>query len=171
MSLNNEQMLPARVRNMRQMGELLDAEDIILAEIEKIIEEIYQRVSLLQEELINEDWLEKQLSEKIEKSVTVISHADKELLVDFILEMNGISSINIWEIRKFIEKWLPAHLMYHIILQHKNRTKVCVGSAKEVFVRKEIGIHSSNKPLYKKAGVMVASRTLHHVIVSYQKGN
>lgn len=38
MSLNNEQMLPAKCRSMRQMNELLDSEDIILAEIERIID-------------------------------------------------------------------------------------------------------------------------------------
>ena len=47
MSLNNSQMLPARVRNMRQMNDVLNAEDIILAEIERIIDEMYQRASLL----------------------------------------------------------------------------------------------------------------------------
>ena len=57
MSLNNSQMLPARVRNMRQMNDVLNAEDIILAEIERIIDEMYQRASLLHEELINEEWL------------------------------------------------------------------------------------------------------------------
>ena len=51
MSLNNSQMLPARVRNMRQMNDVLNAEDIILAEIERIIDEMYQRASLLHEEL------------------------------------------------------------------------------------------------------------------------
>ena len=37
MSLNSEQMLPARVRKMRQMEDLLNVEDIILAEIERIL--------------------------------------------------------------------------------------------------------------------------------------
>ena len=41
MSLNSEQMLPARVRKMRQMEDLLNVEDIILAEIERIIDEMY----------------------------------------------------------------------------------------------------------------------------------
>ena len=43
MSLNSEQMLPARVRKMRQMEDLLNVEDIILAEIERIIDEMYGR--------------------------------------------------------------------------------------------------------------------------------
>ena len=63
MSLNNSQMLPARVRNMRQMNDVLNAEDIILAEIERIIDEMYQRASLLHEELINEEWLNNPMSE------------------------------------------------------------------------------------------------------------
>lgn len=59
MSLNNEHMLPAKCRSMRQMNELLDSEDIILAEIERIIDEMYERASMLHEELVNEAWLEK----------------------------------------------------------------------------------------------------------------
>ena len=55
MSLNNSQMLPARVRNMRQMNDVLNAEDIILAEIERIIDEMYQRASLLHEIVLMHD--------------------------------------------------------------------------------------------------------------------
>ena len=57
MSLNSEQMLPARVRKMRQMEDLLNVEDIILAEIERIIDEMYGAAALLHEELVNEAWL------------------------------------------------------------------------------------------------------------------
>ena len=49
MSLNSEQMLPARVRKMRQMEDLLNVEDIILIEIERIIDEMYGAAALLHE--------------------------------------------------------------------------------------------------------------------------
>lgn len=80
MSLNNSQMLPARVRNMRQMNDVLNAEDIILAEIERIIDEMYQRASLLHEELINEEWLENKLSERTGAGVDVTGYAEKVAL-------------------------------------------------------------------------------------------
>ena len=44
MSLNSEQMLPARVRKMRQMEDLLNVEDIILIEIERIIDEMLDHI-------------------------------------------------------------------------------------------------------------------------------
>ena len=47
--LNDSHMLPERVRNMRQMKDVLDAEDLILAEIEAMIDEMYQRAKLLHE--------------------------------------------------------------------------------------------------------------------------
>ena len=65
-------MLPARVRNMRQMNDVLNAEDIILAEIERIIDEMYQRASLLHEELINEEWLSNPLSEVLSMAAYIL---------------------------------------------------------------------------------------------------
>lgn len=115
MSLNNSQMLPARVRNMRQMKDVLNAEDIILAEIERIIDEMYQRASLLHEELINEEWLENKLSERTGAGVEVIGYAEK-LLTEIILNVSELQHIDMPDIRKFLDKWVPAHLMYKIIL-------------------------------------------------------
>lgn len=115
MSLNNSQMLPARVRNMRQMNDVLNAEDIILAEIERIIDEMYQRASLLHEELINEEWLEKKLSERIGADVDVTGYAEK-LLAESVLNVSELKHVDMPDIRKFLDKWVPAHLMYKIIL-------------------------------------------------------
>lgn len=115
MSLNNSQMLPARVRDMRQMKDVLNAEDIILAEIEQIIDEMYQRASLLHEELINEEWLENKLSERTGAGVEVTGYAEK-LLAEIILNVSELQHIDMPDVRKFLDKWVPAHLMYKIIL-------------------------------------------------------
>lgn len=115
MSLNNSQMLPARVRDMRQMKDVLNAEDIILAEIEQIIDEMYQRASLLHEELINEEWLENKLSERTGAGVEVIGYAEK-LLTEIILNVSELQHIDMPDVRKFLDKWVPTHLMYKIIL-------------------------------------------------------
>lgn len=115
MSLNNSQMLPARVRNMRQMNDVLNAEDIILAEIERIIDEMYQRASLLHEELINEEWLENKLSERTGAGIDVTGYAEK-LLTEIVLDVSELQHIDIPDVRKFLDKWVPAHLMYKIIL-------------------------------------------------------
>lgn len=103
MSLNNNQMLPARVRNMRQMKDVLNAEDIILAEIERIIDEMYQRASLLHEELINEEWLENKLSERTGAGVEVIGYAEK-LLTEIILNVSELQHIDMPDVRKFLDK-------------------------------------------------------------------
>ena len=115
MSLNSSQMLPARVRNMRQMNDVLNAEDIILAEIERIIDEMYQRASLLHEELINEEWLENKLSERTGADVDVTGYAEK-LLTEIVLNVSELKHVDMPDIRKFLDKWVPAHLMYKIIL-------------------------------------------------------
>lgn len=115
MSLNNNQMLPARVRNMRQMNDVLNAEDIILAEIEQIIDEMYQRASLLHEELVNETWLESKLAERTGAKVDVTGYAE-QLLAEFVLDVSDVKDIDMQDVRKFINKWLPAHLMYKVIL-------------------------------------------------------
>lgn len=115
MSLNNSQMLPARIRNMRQMNEVLNAEDIILAEIERIIDEMYQRASLLHEELVNEEWLENKLSERTGAGVKVTGYAEK-LLAEIVLNVSELHHIDMPDVRGFLNKWVPAHLMYKIIL-------------------------------------------------------
>ena len=76
MSLNSEQMLPARVRKMRQMEDLLNVEDIILAEIERIIDEMYGAAALLHEELVNEAWLKEKLDARTGADTTVEADAD-----------------------------------------------------------------------------------------------
>ena len=115
MSLNNEQMLPAKCRSMRQMNELLDSEDIILAEIERIIDEMYERASMLHEELVNEAWLEKKLKEMTGAGVEVTAFTE-ELMVRIVFDVSQIYSIYVPDARKFLDKWLPAHLMYKVEL-------------------------------------------------------
>lgn len=111
MSLNNSGMLPKHIRRMRQMNEVLDAEDIILAEIEKIIDEMYDRASLLHEELVNEKWLKEKLDARTGADTEVINDAE-HLLTIFIFRVEDNLGIRVKDVRKFIDKWLPAHLMY-----------------------------------------------------------
>ena len=113
MSLNNSQMLPARVRNMRQMNDVLNAEDIILAEIERIIDEMYQRASLLHEELVNEAWLEKRL-EVLTKGIVTVEKVKDVLQVNIGIDIGSQSSLIEEQVVNFINKWLPAHLAYSI---------------------------------------------------------
>lgn len=134
MSLNNSHMLPERVRNMKQMNDVLNAEDIILAEIERTIDEMYQRASLLHEELVNEAWLESKLSERTGAGVDVTGYAE-QLLTKVVLDVSELRKIDMPDIRRFLDKWVPAHLMYKIILLLEYSFKV-----KEVFSVKEMAI-------------------------------
>lgn len=113
MSLNDNHMLPDRVRNMRQMQDVLTVEDITLAEMEKIIDEMYQRASLLHEELINEAWLEARLSARTGAAVKVTGDAEK-LLVGIVLGVGESVVLDLRDIRAFLNKWLPAHLRYKL---------------------------------------------------------
>ena len=115
MSLNSEQMLPARVRKMRQMEDLLNVEDIILAEIERIIDEMYGAAALLHEELVNEAWLKEKLDARTGADTTVEADADK-LLATITLDISKIVGVDMKDIRAFLDKWLPAHLRYRVIL-------------------------------------------------------
>ena len=115
MSLNSEQMLPARVRKMRQMEDLLNVEDIILAEIERIIDEMYGAAALLHEELVNEAWLKEKLDARTGADTKVEADADK-LLATITLDVSKIVGVDMKDIRGFLDKWLPAHLRYRVIL-------------------------------------------------------
>ena len=115
MSLNSEQMLPARVRKMRQMEDLLNVEDIILIEIERIIDEMYGAAALLHEELVNETWLKEKLDARTGADTTVEADADK-LLATITLDVSEIVGVDMKDVRAFLDKWLPAHLRYRVIL-------------------------------------------------------
>lgn len=115
MSLNSEQMLPARVRKMRQMEDLLNVEDIILIEIERIIDEMYGAAALLHEELVNEAWLKEKLDARTGADTTVETDTDK-LLAMITLDVSKIVGVDMKDIRAFLDKWLPAHLRYRVIL-------------------------------------------------------
>ena len=115
MSLNSEQMLPARVRKMRQMEDLLNVEDIILDEIERIIDEMYGAAALLHEELVNEAWLKEKLDARTGADTTVEADADK-LLATITLDVSEIVGVDMKDVRAFLDKWLPAHLRYRVIL-------------------------------------------------------
>lgn len=140
MSLNNSQMLPARIRSMRQMNDVLNAEDIILDEMERIIDEMHQRASLLHEELINEEWLKT----KLEDLTDGIVHVRKEqgtLRVEFSLDVGGFGSHKGEEVVAFIEKWLPAHLAYAVTYERflKGTGHIsCLWQHDEVFILSEV---------------------------------
>lgn len=113
MSLNDSHMLPDRVRNMRQMQDVLTVEDIILTELEKIIDEMYRRASVLHEELVNEPWLENKLSESTGADVKVTGYAE-QLQVEIVLSVSELIVIDMRDVRSFLNKWLPAHLKYRL---------------------------------------------------------
>lgn len=124
MSLNSEQMLPDRVRGMRQMGELLDAEDFVLAELGDVIDGMFKRASFLHEELVNEAWLEGRLQEITGGSVNVATVEDT-LAVEVTVNKGDLSSTDAGEIRAFLDKWLPSHLAYSITYEKLLAAVVC----------------------------------------------
>lgn len=109
-------MLPERVRNMRQMKEVLDAEDLVLTEIEAVIDEMYQRAELLHEELVNEAWLEEKIGKIVDGAVTV-GKQPEELLVKVLIQKGILTGINETAVLDFLNKWLPAHLAYEVLYE------------------------------------------------------
>lgn len=113
MSLNNEQMLPARMRNMRQMKDLLGAEDIVLVGIEKNIEEMYERNYLFREILVNEPWIEEKLEDTTGGIVIVQKQKDK-LCVNISIDGVQLERELEEKVIAFLNRWLPAHLSYEV---------------------------------------------------------
>lgn len=124
--LNDSHMLPERVRNMRQMKDVLDAEDIILTEIEAIIDEMYQRAEMLHEELVNEVWLEEKLGKIVDGAVAV-GKQPEELLVNVLIQKGILTGINETAVLDFLNKWLPAHLAYEVLYEKILNTVHYVG--------------------------------------------
>lgn len=115
MSLNNRQMLPDRVRGMRQMSDLLQAEELVLDELERALEGICVRVSSINEELVNEKWLEKRIQEIAGGSVDVKKKSGT-LMVNILINKGSLADTgsSAEAVISFLNKWLPAHLAYNI---------------------------------------------------------
>jgi len=109
-------MLPERVRTMRQMQEVLNVEDMILLEIEETIDTLYDRASLLHEELVNESWLENKLGQLTGYLVSAEKCKD-QLKVNFSISTDKIGKAKEAITLAFIDKWLPAHLAYDIVYE------------------------------------------------------
>lgn len=121
MALNSINMLPDWVRKIRQIGETLDAEQSVLDELELIIDDIYRRLSLIHEELVNEKWLEDRLKEITDSESTVIAD-EKELLVKFFVDISERNNFDKNKVLDFLKKYVPAHLMYRLILVIKYKS-------------------------------------------------
>ena len=113
MSLNSKQMLPDRVRHMRQMGEILDAEDEMLAVLEINIEAMNKKMELLHEELVNEIWLQRHLEELTGGSVEV-RKTPSMLQAEIYISADKMQDSAERVVSNFLDKWLPAHLAYKI---------------------------------------------------------
>lgn len=140
MSLNNGQMLPARVRNMRQMKDVLNAEDVVLFEIERTVEKMYERESLLHEELINEKWLEEKLG-NLTGGIAYVTKRKESLFIEIRLNTGKMTEKEEKEVVQFIEKWLPAHLAYGVIYEKMYEGVVFSGCAwqhDEIITLKEV---------------------------------
>lgn len=120
MALNSINMFPDWLRKIRQFGETLDAEQSILDELELIIDDIYRRLSLIHEELVNEKWIEDRLAEITGTENEVV--ADEEtLLVKVFTDISKIDYFDKKKVLDFLKKYVPAHLMYRLTLVIKYR--------------------------------------------------
>lgn len=144
MSLNNHQMLPMRTRNMRQMTDVLNAEDVVLGEIEKIINEMYGRALLLHEELVNEEWLQEKL-EALTGGIVHVAKTEGMLHIGITVNVGKLQGTE-EEKRKtvvFINKWLPAHLAYDVVYERVLEAGTffsCLWQHDEMFILSEAGI-------------------------------
>lgn len=73
------------------------------------------------------------------------------------------------DIRKFIEKWLPGHLTYRLVLQRKKKAEVFVSSTKEIFISMRKGINPESKAVLQKMRIKVLHPSAHYIAVSYSR--
>lgn len=121
MALNSINMFPDWLRKIRQFGETLDAEQSILDELELIINDIYRRLSLIHEELVNEKWIEDRLAE-ITGAENEVAADEETLLVKVFTDISKIDYFDKKKVLDFLEKYVPAHLMYRLILVIKYKS-------------------------------------------------
>ena len=65
--------------------------------------------------MINEPWLETRLEERTGAEAEVYADAGR-LLVTILLNISEVYAVDMKDIRRFVNKWLPAHLKYEFVL-------------------------------------------------------
>lgn len=142
MSLNSKQMLPERIRSMRQMEDLINAEDVVLVMLEEVIDQMYQRAAFLHEELVNEIWLEEKLGKLVNGSVHVKKETGR-LHVEITFDTGGLICPDPAKVIGFIEQWLPAHLAYTPVCENTLTAEVtfaCVWQHDEFMTVREVKV-------------------------------
>lgn len=129
MLLNDKNMLPKRVREMAQMADLLQAEQLMLERLYVIIQELLAQGSINNNTTLTKPELERICTLLTCCSCRVDEFAEK-LTIHICVKRNSGRPVSIRALIDGIKALIPAHLKYDIVMEHMAGVDIKAGQLK-----------------------------------------
>ncbi len=160
MAVNDERMLPKRVRKMYQMEDLLQAEQFILNTILGIINDMISEaatINSLPMTKVNTEYIATMVSNN---PSTVREYSDG-VTIDILVSRNSGQQTNLPKLRKYLNDLIPAHLKFNIYYVYKTIIGINV---KRKFYRYSLDLcgsgYAGEEPYTSTVGKVVQEGTL-----------
>lgn len=129
MPLNDKNMLPKRVREMAQMADLLQAEQLMLDRLYGVLQELLAQGSINNNTTLTKAELERICGLLTGCKCRVDEFAAK-LIIHICVKRNSGRLVSIRALIDGIKALIPAHLKYDIVMEHMARVDIKTGQLK-----------------------------------------
>ena len=113
MALNDERMLPKRVREMHQMEDLLQAEQFILNVILGIINDMISEAATINSLPMTKTNTE-HIATMVSNNFSTVREYSDGVTIDILVSRNSGQRTNLPRLRRYLNDLIPAHLKFNI---------------------------------------------------------
>lgn len=166
MPLHDTNMLPKFVRNMDAMSDLLEAEQQLLDEIEKVLQELLKEIALIDNRTINRDKLKELLFLFTERDGVITEDSEQLTIKIRVFIDNLVPDISY---QKKLEKYIPAHL--RVLYEHwascQMKAKMMMGITTVKYIHLKYGPIMQMGEISKGTSMNIRATSLKCVMVLF----
>lgn len=164
MAVNDENMLPLRVRKMRQMEDLLQAEQIMLDIIEGIIRDMIQESTFLTAETVTPAFLKKLVAELFRVECDIVEFPENVMIKIRLHIKDKEPDEQLLNIEK-TNQYIPAHLkvLYEYVSKHLLKGILYVSQPRADFVSVSYPQETMNSILQEEVILYTAVPMLEYI--------
>lgn len=168
MAVNSENMLPLRVRKMRQMEDLLQAEQIMFDIVEGVIRDMIQESTFLTAETVTPAFLKKLVEELFQVECQVVEFPDC-VTVKIRLHIKDKEPdeplVNVEKTNRYI----PAHLkvLYEYVSKHLLKNSYYIAQPRADFIKASYFPQPLDGKVKKTVSLSVGIPMLEYVVINF----
>lgn len=168
MSLLDNNMLPAQVRTMKPMDDLLQAEQIMLEIIEGIIMDLMSDALLARAVTITPDYLTEVITGIFKLDCTIMAYPE-ELTIKIWLHDTGQELENPTSQIKKSNRFIPAHLkvLYEYVSKHLLTGRIYVATPRTDYIELSVPAVPMNSFVHREVYLGLAAPLLQYIEVAY----